>query len=85
MQFTLQICLHKNNCIKKVNLDKGPHTNQFIHAKRPMDIWREEVKGPDVFKIFVLSNFFREFSARNSILQLSFAVYFVSAKEFRQQ
>ena len=38
----------------------------------------EGVKRPDVFKIFVSSIFFREVYARNFILQLSFAVYFVS-------
>ena len=38
---------------------------------------RDGVKVVDVFKILFRQNFFRERSARNCLLQLSLAVYFV--------
>ena len=48
---------------------------------RVLGEWGGGVKEPDVFKIFVLSKFLpRILYARNFILLLSFAVYFVSAK-----
>ena len=56
----------------------GPHTNRFFHAKRPMDVWGEGVKGLDVFKIFNLSTFFPRIFCKKLYSALSFAVYIYS-------